>query len=174
MAPASQALFGDRCTHLDLRVTPDAVGPSPSSSIARLPSSAGPSPRSSGSLPCARQLAPCATAGSGPARWAILTPDVPVPRVLAVPRADGWYRARSRETVFLVWNGAREVRAFSATCTHLGCQVVWDAKAKRFRCPCHGGAYDANGQVLDGPPPRALDTIDARVDGTSDTVLVRV
>ena len=103
-----------------------------------------------------------------------LTPDVPVPRVLAVPRADGWYRARSRETVFLVWNGAREVRAFSATCTHLGCQVVWDANAKRFRCPCHGGAYYANGQVLDCPPPRALDTFDARVDGTSDTVLVRV
>jgi quinol---cytochrome c reductase iron-sulfur subunit, bacillus type len=103
-----------------------------------------------------------------------LTPDVPVPRVLAVPRADGWYRARSRETVFLVWNGAREVRAFSATCTHLGCQVIWDTEAKRFRCPCHGGVYDANGQVLDGPPPRALDTIDARVDGTNDTVLVRV
>ena len=38
-----------------------------------------------------------------------LTANVPVPRVLAVPRADGWYRARSRETVFLVWNGAREV-----------------------------------------------------------------
>jgi Rieske Fe-S protein len=103
-----------------------------------------------------------------------LTPDVPLPRVLAVPRADGWYRARSRETVFLVWDGARAVRAFSATCTHLGCQVVWDTKAKRFRCPCHGGVYDANGQVLDGPPPRALDTIDARVDGTNDTVLVRV
>jgi Rieske Fe-S protein len=118
--------------------------------------------------------------GAVPDRWiragrlGDLTPDVPVPRVLAVPRADGWYRERARETVFLVWNGAREVRAFSATCTHLGCQVVWDAKAKRFRCPCHGGVYDANGQVLDGPPPRALDTIDARVDGTSDTVLVRV
>jgi quinol---cytochrome c reductase iron-sulfur subunit, bacillus type len=119
-------------------------------------------------------------AGSARDRWiragtlGDLTPDVPVARVLAVPRADGWYRARSRETVFLVWNGARDVRAFSATCTHLGCQVVWDTKAKRFRCPCHGGVYDANGQVLDGPPPRALETIDARVDGTSDTVLVRV
>src|SRR5688572_14511337 len=50
-----------------------------------------------------------------------LTANVPVPRVLAVPREDGWFRARSRETVFLVWNGAREVKVFSATCTHLGC-----------------------------------------------------
>jgi Rieske Fe-S protein len=103
-----------------------------------------------------------------------LTPDVPMPRVLAVPRSDGWYRARSRETVFLVWNGDRDVRAFSATCTHLGCQVIWDGGAKRFRCPCHGGAYDAKGAVLEGPPPRPLQAIEARIDGTSETVLVRV
>ena len=72
-----------------------------------------------------------------------LTPNVPVPRVLSVPRADGWYRARARETVFLVWDGAKQVKVFSATCTHLGCQVLWDGEAKKFRCPCHGGVYDA-------------------------------
>jgi Rieske Fe-S protein len=103
-----------------------------------------------------------------------LTANTPVPRVLAVPRADGWYRARSRETVFLVWNGAREVKVFSATCTHLGCQVLWDASAKHFNCPCHGGVYGADGQVLDGPPPRPLMTIDARIDEADDSVLVRV
>ena len=103
-----------------------------------------------------------------------LTANVPVPRVLAVPRADGWYRARSRETVFLVWNGAREVKVFSATCTHLGCQVLWDSDAKQFKCPCHGGAYAVNGDVVAGPPPRALQTIDARIDGNDDSVLVRV
>jgi Rieske Fe-S protein len=103
-----------------------------------------------------------------------LTANVPVPRVLAVPRADGWYRARSRETVFLVWNGAREVKVFSATCTHLGCQVLWDAEAKHFKCPCHGGVYGASGEVLNGPPPRPLDVIEARVDQADDSVLVRV
>ena len=103
-----------------------------------------------------------------------LTPNVPVPRVLAVPRSDGWYRARSRETVFLVWNGAREVKVFSATCTHLGCQVLWDSSAKHFKCPCHGGVYAANGTVVSGPPPRPLHTIDARIEGGDDSVLVRV
>jgi Rieske Fe-S protein len=103
-----------------------------------------------------------------------LTPNVPVPRVLSVPRADGWYRARARETVFLVWDGAKQVTVLSATCTHLGCQVLWDGEAKKFRCPCHGGAYDASGHVLEGPPPRPLTTIDARVDATDETVLVRV
>jgi menaquinol-cytochrome c reductase iron-sulfur subunit len=102
-----------------------------------------------------------------------LTANVPIPRVLAVPRSDGWYRERSRETVFLVWNGAREVKVFSATCTHLGCQVLWDSSSKHFNCPCHGGVYGANGEVLDGPPPRPLATMDARID-TDDSVLVRV
>lgn len=103
-----------------------------------------------------------------------LTANVPVPRVLAVPRADGWYRARSRETVFLVWNGEREVKVFSATCTHLGCQVLWDAPAKHFKCPCHGGVYAATGEVLEGPPPRPLDVVEAKIDGADDSVLVRV
>jgi len=103
-----------------------------------------------------------------------LTPNVPVPRVLSVPRADGWYRERARETVFLVWDGAKEVKVFSATCTHLGCQVLWDGDAKKFRCPCHGGVYDVSGQVLEGPPPKPLSTIDARVEGAEESVLVRV
>ena len=103
-----------------------------------------------------------------------LTPNVPVPRVLSVPRADGWYRARARETVFLVWDGAKQVKVFSATCTHLGCQVLWDGEVKKFRCPCHGGVYDVSGRVLEGPPPRPLTTIDARVDSADETVLVRV
>lgn len=120
-------------------------------------------------------------AGAGtPERWikaaslGDLTPGVPVPRVLSFSRADGWYRARTRETVFLVWDGDRTVRALSATCTHLGCQVRWDGAAKRFQCPCHGGTYDPAGQVVAGPPPRPLDTLETRVDASAASVLVRL
>lgn len=103
-----------------------------------------------------------------------LTARVPFPRVLSVARADGWYRERARQTVFLVWDGANRVSAFSATCTHLGCQVRWQADEKKFRCPCHGGVYGADGRVLAGPPPRGLDRLEARVDAKTDAVLVRL
>jgi Rieske Fe-S protein len=103
-----------------------------------------------------------------------LTPNVPVPRVLSVPRRDGWYRERARRTVFVVWDGRENVQVLSATCTHLGCQVRWDAASTRFRCPCHGGVFDAQGQVVEGPPPRALDRVEARVDQTARAVMVRV
>jgi menaquinol-cytochrome c reductase iron-sulfur subunit len=103
-----------------------------------------------------------------------LTPNVPVPQVLSVPRQDGWYRERARRTVFVVWDGDQNVHALSATCTHLGCQVRWDAASTRFRCPCHGGVFDAQGQVVEGPPPRPLDRVDARVDTTQRAIMVRV
>jgi menaquinol-cytochrome c reductase iron-sulfur subunit len=121
---------------------------------------------------------PKANASQG--RWsragttADLKPDEPVPRVLSVSRVDGWYRARARETVFLIWDGDKTIRALSATCTHLGCQVRWEAKDKKFRCPCHGGVYSANGTVLQGPPPRPLQTVEARIDPANSTVLVRL
>ncbi len=118
--------------------------------------------------------------GARGARWiragttADLKPDEPVPRVLAVSRVDGWYRERARETVFLVWDGGETVRALSATCTHLGCQVTWDVRASKFKCPCHGGVYAPDGAVLDGPPPRPLDRIEARIDPADGSILVRV
>jgi len=117
-------------------------------------------------------------AGPAEGRWikagavGDLTPNVPVPRVLSLSRQDGWYKERARETVFLVWDGGSNVHALSATCTHLGCQVKWDADATRFRCPCHGGVFDANGQVVEGPPPRPLDRVETRVE--SGAVLVRL
>ncbi len=123
-------------------------------------------------------LKPAAAAVRG--RWvraatiADLTPNVPVPRVLAVSRADGWYHERARRTVFLVWDGSSHVHALSATCTHLGCQVRWEPDAKKFKCPCHGGMYDAEGRVLAGPPPRPLDRVEARLDSADDSVLVRL
>lgn len=102
-----------------------------------------------------------------------LTPHVPVPRVVSLSRQDGWYRERARETVFLVWDGAKSVHAMSATCTHLGCQVRWDAPAAKFRCPCHGGVFDPQGQVVEGPPPRPLARIAARFDDNG-SVLVQL
>ena len=103
-----------------------------------------------------------------------LTPNTPVPRVVGLSRQDGWYRERARTTVFLVWDGDKTVHALSATCTHLGCQVRWHADATRFQCPCHGGMFDASGNVVSGPPPRGLDRLEARLDENGEAVLVRL
>ncbi|MEI6847156.1 MAG: Rieske 2Fe-2S domain-containing protein [Chlorobiaceae bacterium] len=65
----------------------------------------------------------------------------------------------------LVVNNNGNISATSATCTHLGCTVHWDNKAKIIYCPCHGGKYKQNGQKISGPQPLPLPTFNVRVDG---------
>ncbi|MCA2215527.1 Rieske 2Fe-2S domain-containing protein [Jidongwangia harbinensis] len=58
--------------------------------------------------------------------------------------------------------------AFRAACTHQGCPV--SVEDNGFRCPCHGGKFDRNGQVTGGPPPAPLARIPVRiVDGVVTT-----
>jgi cytochrome b6-f complex iron-sulfur subunit len=47
--------------------------------------------------------------------------------------------------------------AMSSICTHLHCIVSWNEMNKEFECPCHGGKFNLDGEVLAGPPPRPLD-----------------
>jgi menaquinol-cytochrome c reductase iron-sulfur subunit len=47
-------------------------------------------------------------------------------------------------------------QVFAINCAHLGCPVRWFAQSKLFLCPCHGGAYYADGSRASGPPERGL------------------
>ena len=40
-------------------------------------------------------------------------------------------------------------------CTHLGCNVNWEAEQNRFFCPCHNGAFNRQGKATAGPPATA-------------------
>jgi menaquinol-cytochrome c reductase iron-sulfur subunit len=86
-------------------------------------------------------------------------------------------------------NGQQSFTCISNRCVHLGCPVqpggpVFDAKktdvkthngdvslipslpAAGFICPCHGGAYDQEGNRIAGPPTRALNRYEfSIVDG---------
>ena len=53
--------------------------------------------------------------------------------------------------------------AISTRCAHLGCPVRFVQAAGNFICPCHGGVYDFQGQVIGGPPVRPLDHFQTRV-----------
>ena len=57
------------------------------------------------------------------------------------------------------------VTARSLLCTHQGCEVSWSETENAYRCPCHEGMFDADGRVKEGPPPKPLATLPARIDG---------
>src|SRR6202451_399099 len=54
-------------------------------------------------------------------------------------------------------------QVFAINCAHLGCPVRWFPQSGLFMCPCHGGAYYADGSRASGPPERGLFTYDAKI-----------
>jgi Rieske Fe-S protein len=61
----------------------------------------------------------------------------------------------------------KEVQVFAINCAHLGCPVRWFEQSKLFLCPCHGGAYYADGSRASGPPERGLFQYRVRLTGDS-------
>ena len=60
---------------------------------------------------------------------------------------------------------------FAVNCAHLGCPVRWFPQSQLFLCPCHGGAYYADGSRAAGPPERGLFTYASRING--DTLMIQ-
>jgi Rieske Fe-S protein len=102
-----------------------------------------------------------------------LPPDTPYAAVLADRHADGWYETRKEQVVYIDKEGD-SYRALSATCTHLGCRVSWNAQTKHFHCPCHGGIYDRDGKVIAGPPPAGLTRVNARLNPQTSEIEVEL
>lgn len=96
----------------------------------------------------------------------------PTPITLRLIRQDGYRQVVDRRVVYIQREAGGGVRVLDSTCTHLGCRTRYDPQATRFLCPCHGGVYDVDGSVLDGPPPAPLRRLDARVDGADVVVQV--
>jgi cytochrome b6-f complex iron-sulfur subunit len=72
--------------------------------------------------------------------------------------------------VILIRTANDELRAFSATCTHLDCTVQYRKDFGTIWCACHNGKYDLNGRNISGPPPRPLDEYRVVVQG--DEILI--
>ena len=77
---------------------------------------------------------------------------------------EGWIRSEKEESVYIVTDDREHFTALSNVCTHLGCRVHWDSEKNSFFCPCHGGFFDRDGNVLAGPPPRPLDRFETKVE----------
>jgi nitrite reductase/ring-hydroxylating ferredoxin subunit len=66
-----------------------------------------------------------------------------------------------RDSAILIRTTDGAFHAYGQKCTHLSCPVYYSRDHQQLECPCHEGAFDAaTGNVLYGPPPRALDAIE--------------
>lgn len=82
-----------------------------------------------------------------------------------VVQADGWRKNRVRHSIWVrrQGDGDSAIAVLSPICPHLGCPINWRPDQSQFFCPCHGGVFDAVGQLISGPPPRPMDMLEHEV-----------
>lgn len=88
-----------------------------------------------------------------------------------VEQTAGWVTDQQELTFYVLTENGRDFIAMSNICTHLGCRVRWVEDQTQFFCPCHNAAFDKNGEVVAGPPPRPLDRFEVRVE--NDQLFIR-
>jgi Rieske Fe-S protein len=123
-------------------------------------------------VPTIRFLVAPATGGAGSGRWIktvsldSLAEGEPKRVALVSDHRDAWTLEKDVElgAAWLVRRGDK-VTAWSTVCPHLGCAVDRSPTGPGFYCPCHDSYFDAAGGRLNGPSPRGLDELAARVEG---------
>jgi Rieske Fe-S protein len=100
-----------------------------------------------------------------PKQGEVQVTSVKVGPVNGIAKDSGTIVRFGNKPVILIRNASGEMRAFSATCTHLDCTVQYRKDMGMIWCACHNGRYDLSGRNIAGPPPRPLDEYRVVIQG---------
>lgn len=101
--------------------------------------------------------------------WRRTTGAAPLVRIasleeLPVGGAVAFHYPTEADPCLLIRPKADTLLAYASQCTHLQCPVLPAVEAGHLHCPCHAGYFDlATGEVLAGPPRRALPRVGLEV-----------
>jgi nitrite reductase/ring-hydroxylating ferredoxin subunit len=85
------------------------------------------------------------------------TADELAPGEGAICRVEGHKAAAYRDAQGVL-------HAVSPICTHMGCEVRFNADERSWDCPCHASRFDVDGEVLEGPATRPLAPLETEAD----------
>ena len=55
-----------------------------------------------------------------------------------------------------------KIHAVDIVCTHMGCDLAWNAAELSWDCPCHGSRFTYEGDIIEGPALKSLRTDEFR------------
>ncbi|NLY38847.1 MAG: FAD-dependent oxidoreductase [Firmicutes bacterium] len=55
-----------------------------------------------------------------------------------------------------------KIHAVNIVCTHMGCDLAWNAAELSWDCPCHGSRFTIDGEIIEGPALKTLQTEESR------------
>jgi cytochrome b6-f complex iron-sulfur subunit len=82
-----------------------------------------------------------------------------------LPAGQGAVYSVANKPVIVIHTEDGDYVALSATCTHLGCILFWNAERQVISCPCHEAYFNTAGAVISGPPPSPLEVLRVQVEG---------
>jgi cytochrome b6-f complex iron-sulfur subunit len=100
-----------------------------------------------------------------PTQGEVEVSSVKVGPLNAIGKDTGTIVRFGNKPVILIRTASGDLRAFSATCTHLDCTVQYRKDMGVIWCACHNGRYDLSGRNIAGPPPRPLDEFRVVIQG---------
>jgi nitrite reductase/ring-hydroxylating ferredoxin subunit len=98
---------------------------------------------------------------------------VPLSKAPKLRNAGGSMVTKIRgKELLLIRDSENSAHAFEAKCPHEQCDLSYAPATQKVECPCHDALFDLSGKVLQGPPPRPLESYQAIVDG--DRILLHI
>lgn len=88
----------------------------------------------------------------------------PVAKTITLERRDAWQSTTTQTAVYVLPPKNGVFKILSPVCPHLGCAIRWVDTENKFICPCHSGSFTATGERIAGPPPRNMDSLEAKVE----------
>ena len=82
---------------------------------------------------------------------------IPESKIDQIEKGHGGIVEYNNEKVGVYKDNEGKVFIVSTKCTHLGCQLHWNADELTWDCPCHGSRFDYKGRVIDTPAIKNLE-----------------
>jgi Rieske Fe-S protein len=107
---------------------------------------------------------------NAPQPWPAMVPEGAgawLPVASADSLAEGQVlRFTANSVVGFIRRTADGFAALSGACTHMGCFLDWNASARTYDCPCHGGRFTEAGAAAPSSPVayRPLPMLQTRVE----------
>ncbi len=85
---------------------------------------------------------------------------LPTKHVEDISYGEGKIVTHEGEKVGIYKDNEGKLHAVSPICTHMGCQLKWNDAEKSWDCSCHGSRFTYQGDVIESPTVKALETYD--------------
>jgi Rieske Fe-S protein len=86
----------------------------------------------------------------------------PVPKDIDIAPGEAKVIEHDGNKVGIYKDNKGKIHAVDNTCTHMGCELIWNAAELSWDCPCHGSRFTYEGDISEGPALKTLRTEDDR------------